>query len=744
MKVLYIAEKASVGKALSAVLSGERVKGSNHIRCGDDVVAWASGHLLRLFEPEEYNEGLKKWTLDNLPIVPERWKYRPLERTKSLLDGIGTLMKDADVVVNAGDADREGSLLIDEILEHFGWKGPAKRLRINDVNPDAIRKALKEMKDNSEYRGESLAGKARSYADWLAGMNLTRYCTKHADMAGYDVMFSVGRVQTPTLGLVVKRDRDIENFVSRTYYALSATLELNVPDFSNQEKRKITGHWVRDDKSVNEGMASKEDCKTLAEKVRGRGEITGVNKKARHQGPPLTYNLAKLQMDVSRLYDVTDALKHVQSLYEQGYVTYPRSDCQYIPEGHHEQARLVLDAITSARPGFLAARDILAGVDARRKSQAWDDSKITEHHAIIPTVKVPIDGILSDIERKIYDLIAKRYLLQFLPDHEYEQTTIDFTAGGERFRVSGRTVLVPGWKRWGTDEKSEGDEEHDRLSMLPSVSVGEIGEAEPFVEEKKTVPPKRFTYDALLGAMNSIHLYVENPEIRKRLKELDGIGTSATQENIIALLFDRGYIEKRKKSGGSAQIFSTPAGRALINLLSAGGKSVAFVTPDLTALWERDMTRIEKGELSLESFVGEAAKMVEEIVKEPLPVPEISELPRKKKRLAESAIEADCPLKCGKKARRYEGKYGPFWKCPCSPEVTFKDVEGVPALKEERLKAPCPVKACKGTAERIRKKDGSFFWKCQVCKNFFNDESGQPSIQEKRASRQSQKKKAAT
>ena len=361
---------------------------------------------------------------------------------------------------------------------------------------------------------------------------------------------------------------------------------------------------------------------------------------------------------------------------------------------------------------------------------------------------MPIDGALSDIERKLYDLIAKRYLLQFLPDHEYEQTTIEFIAGGERFRTSGRTVLIPGWKRWGgkdINEKNEKDEdngESGELSMLPSVSVGEIGEVEPFIEEKKTIPPKRFTYDTLLGAMNSIHLYVENPEIRKQLKELDGIGTAATQENILALLFDRGYIEKRKKSGGPAQIFSTPTGRALIDLLSAGGKSAAFVTPDLTAIWECDMTRIEKGELSLESFVGEVAKMVSEIVREPLSVPEISELPRKKKRQSESLIEADCPLECGKKARQYEGKYGVFWKCTCSPDVIFKDVDGVPALKEERPKAPCPVKACKGMAERMQKKDGSFFWRCQVCKNFFDNENDLPFIREKQASRQSQKKKA--
>jgi DNA topoisomerase-3 len=706
---LYITEKASVGRALADVLPGEKNRASNHIRCGGDVVGWASGHLLRLFEPEEYDANLKVWSLEALPIVPERWKYSSVERTKTLLEGLGRFLKEAGAVIHAGDIDREGQLLIDEILEYFGWKGPTKRLRINDINPDAIRKALKEMRDNADYRGESLAGRARSYADYLAGVNLTRWCTKCADGAKYDLngkVFSVGRVQTPTLGLVVRRDREIENFVSRPYFVLSTTLELS-------GERKIVGRWQsNNEKETVEGSSgsselSREACETLCEKIRGRGEVTAVDKKVHRKSPPLPYSLAKLQMDASRLYDITDALKHVQKLYELGCVSYPRTDCPYIPEIHHAQARVVLDAITSACPEL---RDILNEADPGRKSPAWDDSKINEHYAIIPTVKAPANEALSEAERKIYCLIARRYALQFLPDHEYEETTIEFIAGGEqRFRTSGRTLLVSGWRRW----EKEGETGESGLPLLPSILVGEAGNIAPRVEEKKTTPPKRFTYDTLLGAMNSIYLYVQDPEIRKLLKELDGIGTAATQENILTLLFERGYIEKKKK-----QIFSTPTGRALIDLLSAGTKSIMFVTPDLTALWEQKMTRIEKGELPVDAFVSEVAGMVGEIVREPLCIPEIPELPRKKKCLAEGCdgylnrkigaygpfyacpvckhvfrehdgepvagrplgevTETDCPLSCGKKARRFEGKYGPFWKCGCSPGVFFRDVNGKP------------------------------------------------------------------
>jgi DNA topoisomerase-3 len=718
-RTLYITEKASVARALAGVLGGQRVRGETHIQCGDDVVAWASGHLLRLFEPEEYDANLKIWSLEALPIVPERWKYKPVERTKALLEGLGKLLKEADSVVHAGDADREGQSLVDEILEHFGWNGPTKRLRINDVNPDAIRKALKEMRDNGDYRGESLAARARSYADYMAGVNLTRWCTKHADMSGYEFegagagsgsgkVFSVGRVQTPTLGLVVRRDREIESFVPRPYFVLSAALELS-------EGRKIIGRWQPDETlSETELPETREACKPFCDRISadGRGEVTKADKKIHRKSPPLPYSLPQLQMDASRLYDITDALKHVQKLYELACVSYPRTDCPYIPEGHHAQARSVLDAAASACPEL---RELLNTADTARKGPAWDSSRVLEHHAIIPTVKAPAAEALSEAERKIYGLITRRYAIQFLPDHEYEETTVEFMAGNERFRVSGRTVLIPGWTRW--DGNREEAKDDFSPPSLPSVSVGETGYVEPVVEEKKTTTPKRFTYDTLLGAMNGIHIYVQDPEIRKRLKELDGIGTAATQENILALLFDRGYIEKKKK-----QVFSTPTGRVLIDLLNAGGKSMAFAVPDLTALWEQKITQIEKGELSLETFVSEVAGMVEEIVREPLRVPEITGFPRKKKCLMEDCggylnrktgtygpfyacpickhvfrerdgepvaagsveiVQADCPMNCGRKARRFEGKYGPFWKCSCSPGMFLKDIDGKPAVSEK-------------------------------------------------------------
>ena len=767
--ILYVAEKMSVGRALADVLPGNKVKEGTYIRCGLDVVAWASGHLLGLYEPNDYDPIYKAWSLASLPIVPAHWKLKELERTKVLLKGLKNLLKNAAKVVHAGDSDREGQLLIDEILEYHGWNGPTERLRINDVNPDAIRKALANMKDNKNYRGEFLAGQARSRADWLVGMNLSRYCTLYFEKAGYEAKFSVGRVQTPTLGLVVQRDREIANFVPKPYYELFATLILTAGN------RNLSGRWISGETEADfmdeEGrLVDGPICEAIEEKLTDTtGTILSVDKKMHRNTPPLPYNLAQLQIEASKKHDITDTLAHAQKLYEHGYITYPRSGCRYIPEGHHAEAPKILQAIAS---GCTSIRDLLKGVDPTRKSSAWDDSSVTEHHAIIPTSKAPTS--LSENERKIYDLICIRYAIQFLPDHEYRETTVEFEAAGERFRASGREIVVPGWKNWGKGEEDDADSPDDK-SSFPVVAVGESGSIIPRVEEKMTTPPKRFTYDALIGAMNSIYLYVKDPEARKQLKELDGIGTSATQESIVGLLFERGYIEKRKKGRGSAQIYSTSAGQTLIDLLNAG-KGEALVKPELTAFWERKMTQIEKGELELDVFVSEVAAMVEGIVESPLLVPEISGVPRKKKCLTEGCggylrhvpkgkdsffacstcgstfkdcggeplerrkrdgettekVEADCPLGCDGKARRWEGPFGFFWKCRCAPNVTFKDVDGRPVVREERPKEKCPVKDCKGTAVQYSTKDGSrLFWKCGVCQKTFNDVGAKPVIREK-------------
>jgi DNA topoisomerase-3 len=396
---------------------------------------------------------------------------------------------------------------------------------------------------------------------------------------------------------------------------------------------------------------------------------------------------------------------------------------------------------------------MLGGVDLSRKSAAWDDSKRTEHFAIIPTARTP--GTLSEKERKIYELVCIRYALQFFPDYEYEETIIEFEAGGEakeRFRAAGRTVVNLGWQGWDRQDETDGEIEEknggakeldgtrsdetdktgasDFLSVFCQVREGETGTIHASVEERATKPPKPYTYHSLLAAMNNIHVYVKDPRVKAKLRELQGIGTEATQEGVLATLFERGYIEKKKK-----QIVSTDLGKLLIDLLLGDGESKAsvLVYPDLTALWEQKMGDIESGGVSLEPFIAEVAGMVREILSVSLNVlPDIPGLERKKEFDGE-IVEAPCPMGCGANARRFSSKYGFYWKCLCSPDVIFKDVDGVPTVKESRTEASCPAKGCSGKAVRLQsKKDGRPFWKCPKCEKFFDDNDGKPAMREKK------------
>jgi DNA topoisomerase-3 len=325
------------------------------------------------------------------------------------------------------------------------------------------------------------------------------------------------------------------------------------------------------------------------------------------------YRLSKPRYGAETKYDITDTLVHLQKIYEAGYVTYPRSSCEYIPEEHFAEASHVIDAI---RAGCPSLADMLGGVDLSRKSAAWDTSKIAEHYAITPTAKVPLPDALSEAERKIYELICARYALQFLPNFEYEETIIEFKAESNIFKAIGRTITNLGWQGWDKQNVENEDEKTSETAILPAVRQGETGKVQPNVAEKTTHPPQSYTYHSLLTAMNGIHVFVKDPDIRQKLKEIQGIGTEATQENIIAVLFKRGYLEKKKK-----QVISTNLGQLLIDLLKKGEKTSVMVYPDMTALWEQKMTDIESGELTLESFVSEVAEMTREILSEKLDIP---------------------------------------------------------------------------------------------------------------------------
>jgi DNA topoisomerase-3 len=603
---LFIAEKPSLARAIAEALPGPRQKRDGYIECGgDNLVAWCAGHILEQAPPDEYDPKFKTWSLDHLPITPQQWKL--VVKTPELLKTIGSLLPKATRVVNAGDPDREGQLLVDEVLEFLHYKGPVDRVLISDLNTSAVIKAIAGIQSNANFRKLYESALARQRADWLYGMNMTRLYTLLGRGGGYGGVLSVGRVQTPLLGLVVRRDLEIERFQSKPYYTLTAAVASPSGPFvaTWQPGASVEGALDTDGRLI-----SREKAAEFQRQTSGRaGVVSKSTFEKKAEAAPLPYSLADLQVDAAKQLGVSakDVLDVAQSLYEtHRLITYPRSDCSFLPEGHLEQARSVTAAIETNLPSL---RAFASSADLSLRSRAWNDKKVTAHHAIIPTPTARPDARLSDRERAVYELVARRYRAQFFPAFEYNQTQLEVTVAGERFTASGRQGLAQGWRvllAAAADDAPESDadpvEANRSLPMLKegqTVTVGEVA-----VAEKKTQPPKRFTHATLVQAMTGIARFVENPSIKQILRETDGIGTPATQAAIIDTLFERNYLEEKKK-----QIVSTPTGRVLIQTLP----SIA-TTPDMTALWESAMRRISEGEMPFDDFLARVLGQLRDLI----------------------------------------------------------------------------------------------------------------------------------
>jgi DNA topoisomerase-3 len=617
---LFIAEKPSLARAIAEALPGPHARSKTHIACGQgNVVAWCAGHILETAAPEAYGAQYKEWRLGDLPITPRDWK---LEVTApELLRAIKALLGDATRVVHAGDPDREGQLLVDEVLDFLGYKGPVDRLLVRDLRPDAVRRQLGALEPNAKYRPLGASALARQRADWLYGINMTRLYTLLGRAAGYGGVLSVGRVQTPLLGLVVARDRAIAEFKPRAYYVLSATLRTE----QGQTFRALWDPCGEGTSGAEEHLDSerrllkREVADAVRERVAGQsGAVTSRTQERKSELAPLPYSLAELQMDAGRKLGLSAqaVLDACQSLYEtHRLTTYPRSDCPHLPEGHHGQATEVLDAIRSQLPALAVW---VASADVTLRSKAWNDKKVTAHHAIIPTPSAGSSASrLTARERAIYELIARRYLAQFYPAHLYLQNRVELEIGGERFVATGRQSLAAGWKVLETDnaEKVAADGGDDRAREDESESAGALPRLEQGdtviavdvpVAEKETRPPKPFTDASLMAAMCAVSRFVTSPNVKKILAETDGIGTPATRAAIIETLFERGYLERTKTA-----IVSTPTGRALVAALPE-----VATTPDMTALWELGMRAITEGQQSLPAFLGRVSAQLEELVRQ--------------------------------------------------------------------------------------------------------------------------------
>jgi len=629
---LYIAEKPSLGRAIADVLPKPHRRGDGCIWVGDgDCVSWCIGHLLEQVEPDVYKPQYKKWVAQDLPIVPEQWQLAPKASTRKQLAVLRKLLKQAKSIVHAGDPDREGQLLVDEVINYLKVsktkKATVQRLLINDLNPAAVRKALDNLRDNREFIPLSTSALARSRADWLYGINLTRASTLQGRKVGYDGVLSVGRVQTPLLGLVVRRDEAIKNFVSKPFYEVLAHLQV---DPQQESESVFLAKWQPSEacqpQMDEEGRVL---SRALAENVVGRiggqsGEVTEVQHKPGRQAPPLPYSLSALQIDAGKRFAMSAqrVLDGCQSLYEKHkLITYPRSDCRYLPREHHRQARDVLSAI-----GRMAdtLRGAVVGADTSLKGKAWNDAKVSAHHAIIPTLKTLAPSQLSNDETKLYALIARQYLLQFYPDHRFTKTSIDVVIGGGLFSATAKCVNEMGWKALlaSTSRKNAGENAANAVNSssiastkagessaqsLPPLKVGDVVQClKGECVEKQTQAPSPFTDATLLAAMTGIARFVTDSEVRKVLKESDGLGTEATRAGIIELLFKRHFLARQGK-----QIRATEAGCGLINSLP---KSTTL--PDMTARWEALLNGIVEEQASYADFMGSLIPSLHSLIEE--------------------------------------------------------------------------------------------------------------------------------
>ncbi|MFB0981187.1 MAG: DNA topoisomerase III [Alteromonadaceae bacterium] len=608
---LFIAEKPSLARAIVDVLPKPHKKNDGYIEAGNgDVVTWCIGHLLEQAPPEDYDIKYKKWIVEHLPIIPEQWKLKPKPKTRKQLTVIKKLIKQADTIVNSGDVDREGQILVDEAISFSGAskskRDNALRCLITDMNFTAVKKAVNNLQPNKNYIPLAVSALSRARADWLYGLNMTRLCTLQGQKSGYQGVLSIGRVQTPILGLVVNRDIEIENFISKPFYEVLAHI-------TTTNGEKYQGKW-KPSKACEPYMDEEKRIlsKKLAENVVNRindkpAKIEKVTQDKKQQVAPLPFSLSGLQIAAAKAFAMSakQVLDICQQLYEKHkLITYPRSDCQYLPTEHLNDVPAVTNAMSNISEKLAS---MLKNADLKKKSRAWNDKKVSAHHAIIPTAKNSPTGMLSNDETKIYEIVSRQYIAQFYPNFEYMDKQIDTIIDGGLFISKQKDIIKNGWKDlFPASNKSKENSEFSAIK-LPNVIAGDSvycvrGE----LVDKNTSPPKYFTDATILGALTGIARYVTNVEIKKLLRDTDGLGTEATRAGIIELLFKRQFLVRKGKD-----IRSTEIGKKLITSLPA-----QISQPDMTALWESQLESISTQTLNYQTFIGGVEQNLQQLITE--------------------------------------------------------------------------------------------------------------------------------
>lgn len=721
---LYLCEKPSQGRDIARVL-GANSRADGCLKKGNElIVTWCIGHLLEMANPDEYDKALKRWSLESLPIHPDHWKHVVKPNTKKQYNIIIKLIKQASRVVIATDADREGEVIAREMLDAARFTGGVSRLWLSALDDTSIKRALSKIRPGESTIDLYYAGLARSRCDWLVGMNLTRLYTLKAKSAGYDGVLSVGRVQTPTLRMVVDRDLIIENFVAIDFWDVFAVLSYSDQNSvsQNNSSQSFKAKWLPGESvSDTEGRCiQQQSAINLHQQIKGtNATVLSFQKERRKQNSPLPFSLSTLTQFCDQAFGLgaKKVLDIAQNLYETHKVTtYPRSDCQYLPKSQIDD----IDTIFKHLGQQSELKKWVENADPKRRTRVWNDKKITAHHAIIPTTVAANLSRLSAIERKVYHAICRYYLAQFYPIHEYDQTTILLDITGETFKATGRVTIVDGFKSLlaspTREKKGDLDPANTKKSeqSLPQVAKGDvIPVIDAEILQKKTKPPARYTEGTLSKAMENVAREVTDPKLKKILKETTGIGTVATRPNIFEVLLKRALLIKQGK-----YLHSSEAGRSLINALPEAVKS-----PGTTAMWEQSLESIATGKVSMDDFIASQKRFLQRLVK--------FESDNTSGMNIKATAKHLCPT-CNHALRRIKGKKGFFWVCSDNDcKYTAPDTRGKPGKKRKVVTSSIPCPECGKQLRQITGNKGKF-WGCtgysDGCKFTAQDNTGKPVL----------------
>ena len=675
--IVCIAEKPSVARDIAQIL-GATAQREGYLEGNGYQVTWTFGHLCELKYPEDYTPSWKRWSLGQLPMVPTRFGIR-LKQDQGIVRQfaiIQSLMEKADCIINCGDAGQEGELIQRWVMQKAGITCPVKRLWISSLTEESIREGFEKLLAQEEKQSLYEAGLCRAIGDWLLGMNATRlYTLKYGRQEKGVPPLSIGRVQTPTLALIVNRQLEIENFKPEPYWVL--TTQYRDTTFTAVAADEEEGAEGNAPNSARGAFRTEESARAALERIKDAPfTITGVQKKNGTEAPPRLFDLTSLQVECNKKhgYSAEQTLQLIQSLYEKKVTTYPRVDTTFLSDDIYPKCKNILNGISGLYGTLLQP---LRGAALRKSKKVFDSSKVTDHHAIIPT-GVAANNLTAD-ERNVYDMVARRFIAAFYPDCKFQATTVTGEAADVAFKVGGKVILEAGWRSVFTpveEEENAAANEEKKNAVLPEFQKGESGPHVPDLTQKMTQPPKPYTEATLLRAMETAGKNVESDELRDALKE-NGIGRPSTRAAIIETLFRRGYIRKQRKA-----LSATPTGVELIGLI----KEELLKSAELTGIWEKKLREIERREYSAPQFIEELKQMVDGIVKQVLadnenrrvslaqPTTAKEEAPAEKKPRKKVVREGSTCPECGKgKVIKGNTAYGcSRWKEGCTFRKPFK------------------------------------------------------------------------